>query len=667
MSVSTYVPDSTKILHIAYADFVSRQIGRTVHVVQYDDSLPLLAVKLFSDGQPYTIPSNADISIKLGKSDGKFVYNPALGCDSTRHIAYFEITYQMVVLAETVSPVIEVRIGSSIAASSSIGIIIDRNPIQRDDIESTSEWKVIQEALDYSKEAISAAASASASRSAAATSEQNALSYRNAAQTAATNAANSASASATSASNARTSENNAANSASNSATSAAKTKTSETNAKTSETNAKVSETNAKTSETNAKYSEHKAQEKASEADSYSLMSKSYAIGEGDIRENERYDNAKYYSERAENSNIEAKESAYDSDIYSMLAKSYAVGQSTVTLGDGIDELVTDDGFSIELFGRDGEDTDNAKYYSERAADSASSIFGVEERVSADLDKWTEKLTDLQTLAEQVSENKQSVDASETNAKTYMDKALEYSNNAKTSETNAKTSETNAKISETNAKTSETNAKASEDNIAGCEENCALNAKAARSYAVGDTDYRTGENTDNAKYYYQQVKQISEGLGGIIPMGTISFEKLTAQTKESGYMFNISDEFESDNTFKDGGGIKYPAGTNVYYTADGYWDCLAGSLISGIKGNAESEYRRGFVNITPENIGSYDKESVDNFISGLNSMIQSLSGTVNTLISRITELEDLSGFAHLAVDDSGSELVTNDNHTIILSI
>ena len=77
MSVSTYVPDSTKILHIAYADFVSRQIGRTVHVVQYDDSLPLLAVKLFSDGQPYTIPSNANISIKLGKSDGKFVYNPA--------------------------------------------------------------------------------------------------------------------------------------------------------------------------------------------------------------------------------------------------------------------------------------------------------------------------------------------------------------------------------------------------------------------------------------------------------------------------------------------------------------------------------------------------------------------------------------------------------------
>ncbi|MCM1179413.1 MAG: hypothetical protein NC347_04095 [Clostridium sp.] len=667
MSVSTYTPDSTKILHTAYADFVSRQIGRTIHVVQYDDSLPLLAVKLFSDGQPYTIPSNAEISIKLGKSDGKFVYNPALGCDSARHTAYFEITYQMVVLAETVSPIIEVRIGSSIAASSSIGIIIDRNPIQREDIESTSEWKVIEQAIDYSKEAVSAAASASASRSAAAASESNALAYRNAAQTAATNAANSASAASASATKAKTSETNAANSASASATSAAKSKESENNAKTSETNAKTSETNAKTSETNAANSERKAGEKASEADVYSIMSKSYAIGEGGIRSNEKTDNAKYYSEQAANSSNDAKESAYNSDMHSMLAKSYAVGESTVTLGDGVDELVTDDGFTIELFGREGEDTDNAKYYSEQAANSASSIFGVEERVSADLDEWSEKLTEMQTLAEQVSENKESVEASERNAKVSENNAKTSETNAKTSETNAKTSETNAKTSETNAKTSEENAKASEDNIADCEEACVLNAKISRSYAVGDTDYRAGENVDNAKYYYQQVKQISEGLGGLIPMGTIPFASLSLQTKVPGYMFNISDSFESDNTFKDGGNIKYPAGTNVYLTADGYWDCLAGSLIFGIKGNAESDYRYGFVNITPENIGSYDKESVDNLVSGLNNIIQSLSGTVNILTSRIMELEDLSGFAHLVVDGDGSELVTSDNQTIILSV
>lgn len=183
MSVSTYTPDNTKILHTTYADFVLRQICRPIHVVQYDDSLPILAVKLFSNGQPYTIPSNADVSIRLGKSDGKFVYNPVLGCNSARHIVYFEITYQMVILAEKVNPVIEVKIGTSTVASSSIGIIIDRNPIQKKDIESTSEWKTIQSAIDYAKEAISSAASAQASMSAAKISEMNAKTSEQKAQT----------------------------------------------------------------------------------------------------------------------------------------------------------------------------------------------------------------------------------------------------------------------------------------------------------------------------------------------------------------------------------------------------------------------------------------------------------------------------------------------------
>ena len=52
------------------------------------------------------------------------------------------------------------------------------------------------------------------------------------------------------------------------------------------------------------------------------------------------------------------------------------------------------------------------------------------------------------------------------------------------------SESNAKTSETNAKTSETNASAS--------------ASKAQSYAVGGTGTRTGEDSDNAKYYAEQA-------------------------------------------------------------------------------------------------------------------------------------------------------------------
>ena len=60
MSISVYDPPSHKIVHLAYADFVSRQLGRPVHIVQYDDSLPILVVKMFSDGNPYILPSDAE-------------------------------------------------------------------------------------------------------------------------------------------------------------------------------------------------------------------------------------------------------------------------------------------------------------------------------------------------------------------------------------------------------------------------------------------------------------------------------------------------------------------------------------------------------------------------------------------------------------------------------
>lgn len=69
-----------------------------------------------------------------------------------------------------------------------------------------------------------------------------------------------------------------------------------------------------------------------------------------------------------------------------------------------------------------------------------------------------------------------------------------------------------------------------------------NAKVSKSWAVGDTGTRPGENTDNSKYYYQQSKNIYENFS--------------------------------------------QAGT-----------------VTGVKGNAESAYRTGNVNLTAENIGA----------------------------------------------------------------
>ena len=46
----------------------------------------------------------------------------------------------------------------------------------------------------------------------------------------------------------------------------------------------------------------------------------------------------------------------------------------------------------------------------------------------------------------------------------------------------------------------------------------------------------------------------------------------------------------------------PAGSNVFKTTDGFWDVLSGSPVTGVKGNSETYYRRGNVNITASNIG-----------------------------------------------------------------
>ncbi len=130
------------------------------------------------------------------------------------------------------------------------------------------------------------------------------------------------------------------------------------------------------------------------------------------------------------------------------------------------------------------------------------------------------------------------------------------------------------------------------------------AQLSKSYAMGDTGKRENENLENAKYYYEQAKSISESFAGTLrPKGTVTFSNLpsTAEAKE-GDMYNISDQFTTTASFKEGAGNIVPAGSNVYRTDDGFWDVLAGSPVTGVKGDAETSYRRGNVNITAEDIG-----------------------------------------------------------------
>ena len=332
MGVSNYTP--TGISHTTSVDFSKRSVSQPIHIVQYDKSLPILAVILYNNGQLYRLSENMEVSIRLGKPDRTFVYNKALGCDSTRTIVYFEITQQMSLFYGEYYPVIEIMDGDKIANSSTIYLVVDRNPVQHDYIESTIEYK---ELVDYRDEAVKAGNEAKEAAKIASDSAKTAVDKAKEAvesSETAVNAANSASESAESILGVEENVTRIGNMVSEkepiitaaaevASTSATNARQSETNAKASEEASKLSETNAKESETNAKASEEAAKlsetnAKASENESvkYGNLAKSYAVGtDNTIRENDSEDNAKTYCEAAKTSAGNAKQSETNAKTY----------------------------------------------------------------------------------------------------------------------------------------------------------------------------------------------------------------------------------------------------------------------------------------------------------------------------------------------------------------
>ena len=107
------------------------------------------------------------------------------------------------------------------------------------------------------------------------------------------------------------------------------------------------------------------------------------------------------------------------------------------------------------------------------------------------------------------------------------------------------------------------------------------ATAAAAASNSASTYKDNAKTymDNANAYSKEAKTAASSITGALkPKGTIAFKDLpNLSTTDTGAMYNISDEFVSTDNFKDGGEITYPAGTNIYKTEDGMWDCLGGQL------------------------------------------------------------------------------------------
>lgn len=275
-----------------------------------------------------------------------------------------------------------------------------------------------------------------------------------------------------------------------------------------------------------------------------------AVGNAEIESSYEYNGL--------NTALEKAEAEYSEVI--RLSKSYAIGNAG-----GI---------------RENEDTDNAKYYYEQSLENADNASQSE--INAAKSEQNAKISETNA-----SKSENSAKTSATNAKTYMDKSEEYMNGAKASETGAEASENAAKGYAATAQNSMNSA-----------ENSASSASTSAT---------------NAYNYYLQAEAITNGLNGaFLPKGTITFAELL-ELKDGGVvaagdLYQISDDFTTDENFRVSGKV-CGAGTSVYYTVDDQFDCFVGATVAGVKGENETEYRTGMVNITPENIGAVSNADV----------------------------------------------------------
>lgn len=148
MAATIYEPLSTAHLKACTVDFDSRPDKKAVNLVQYDQTIPVLCVSLKKGGTEYKVPSDADVNIRMDKRDGYHVYNPALGVNAERTIAYFAVTPQMSTGWGDYYPIVEITVGGGIAGSAPIWLHFDRNPLPENAIISSDEYKTIQQLLE---------------------------------------------------------------------------------------------------------------------------------------------------------------------------------------------------------------------------------------------------------------------------------------------------------------------------------------------------------------------------------------------------------------------------------------------------------------------------------------------------------------------------------------
>ena len=156
--VMIYSPPSAAQIKNCTADFDLRRAPVPINLVQFDKTIPILAVALYKGGTAYKLPEDAEANVRMGKRNNLYVYNPVLGCNEGRSLVYVAVTPQMTTQDGVFYPILEVLAGGGVAGTSPLQLVIQRNPVQEDDLEDTSEAQTLADLVGQAAASANAAA-----------------------------------------------------------------------------------------------------------------------------------------------------------------------------------------------------------------------------------------------------------------------------------------------------------------------------------------------------------------------------------------------------------------------------------------------------------------------------------------------------------------------------
>lgn len=156
--VMIYSPPSAAQIKNCTADFDLRRAPVPINLVQFDKTIPILAVALYKGGTAYKLPEDAEANVRMGKRNNLYVYNPVLGCNEGRTLVYVAVTPQMTTQDGVFYPILEVLADGGVAGSSPLQLVIQRNPVQEDDLEDTSEAQTLADLASQAAASANAAA-----------------------------------------------------------------------------------------------------------------------------------------------------------------------------------------------------------------------------------------------------------------------------------------------------------------------------------------------------------------------------------------------------------------------------------------------------------------------------------------------------------------------------